>query len=70
MIDVHSQPCGFVSGGIKVVVMPDILSTLFPSGTVTCHIDAIRGVPDVLRELHFFLREAQGIYECLMPYHR
>ena len=50
-----------------MVVMPDISSTLFPSGTVTCHIDPILDVPDVLRELHFFLREAQSIYECLMP---
>ena len=63
-IDVHSQPCGFVSGGIQVIV---ISSTLFLSGTVTCHIDSTLGVPDVLRVLHFFLREAQSIYECLMP---
>ena len=44
-----------------------ISSTLFPSGTVTCQIDPILGVPDVLRELHYFVREAQSIYECLMP---
>ena len=50
-----------------MVVMPDISSKLFPSGTVTCHIDPILGVPDVLRKLHSFLREAQSIYECLMP---
>ena len=50
-----------------MVVISVISSTLFPSGTVTSHIDSIIGVPDVLRELHFFLREAQSIYEGLMP---
>ena len=50
-----------------MVIIPNIYATLFPSGTVTCHTDPILGVPDVLRELHFFLREAQSIYECLMP---
>ena len=47
--------------------MISVSSTLLPSGTVTCHIDSILGVPDVLRELHVFLREAESIYECLMP---
>ena len=50
-----------------MVVIPDISSTLIPSGTVTCRPDPVLGVPDVLRELHFFLRGAQSIYECLMP---
>ena len=52
--------------GIEVFVISGI-STLLPSGTVACHKDSILGVPDVLRELHFFMREAQSIYECLMP---
>ena len=53
--------------GIEVFVISGISSTLLPSGTVACHIDSILGVPDVLREVHFFVREAQSIYECLMP---
>ena len=50
-----------------MVVIPDISSTLFPSDVVACRVDAILGAPDVLRELHFFLMEAQRIYECVMP---
>ena len=50
-----------------MVVIPDISSTLIPSGTVTCRVYLVVGVPDVLRKLHFFLREAQSIYKCLMP---
>ena len=61
-----SDPAASSVEGIGVFVISGT-STLLPSGTVACHIDSILGVPDVLRKLHFFVREAQSIYECLMP---
>ena len=61
------DPAASSVSGNGVFVISGISSTLLPSGRAACHIESILAVPDVLRELHFFVREAQSIYECLMP---